>query len=46
MSSHQIPSGLTRGYSNYCLDSNIQRQQPHVLTTEELDRMDAEEEKK
>lgn len=46
MSSHQLPTGLTRGYSNYCLDSQLQREQPHVLTIEELDRMDAEEVKK
>jgi hypothetical protein len=46
MSSHQLPSGLTRGYSNYCLDSNVQRPDPHVLTTEELDAMDSEEAKK
>jgi hypothetical protein len=43
MSSHQLPMGLTRGYSNACLDSRIQRPEPHVLTTEELNRMDAEE---
>lgn len=45
MSSHQLPMGLTRGYSNYCLDSNIQREEPHVFTTEELDAMDKEEQK-
>jgi hypothetical protein len=38
--------GLTRGYSNYCLDGKIQREEPHVLTTAELDAMDAEEVKK
>jgi hypothetical protein len=43
MSSHQLPTGLTRGYSNYCLDSQLQREQPHVLTVSELDAMDAEE---
>lgn len=46
MSSHQLPIGLTRGYSNYCLDAHVQREQPHVPTIEELELMDSEAVKK
>ncbi len=40
MSSHQLPLGLTRGYSNYCADS---REDPPVLTIADLDRLDEEQ---
>ncbi|QFG09173.1 hypothetical protein PBI_SPORTO_68 [Arthrobacter phage Sporto] len=42
MSSHQIPMGLTRGYSNFCIDSKG-REDPPVLTTADLDRLDEEQ---
>lgn len=43
MSSHQLPMSLTRGYSNYCYDSTKGREDPHVLTSAELDMLDEED---
>lgn len=43
MNTSQIPTGLTRGYSNFCADSHQGRQDPPVLTIADLDRLDEEQ---
>lgn len=43
MSSHQIPMGLTRGYSNFCNESVKGREDPPVLTIAELEKLDEEQ---
>lgn len=43
MNSTQIPKGLTRGYSNFCIDSRQGREDPPVLTIADLDRLDEEQ---
>lgn len=43
MNSNPVPDGLTRGYSNFCIDSRQSREDPPVLTIADLDRLDAEQ---
>jgi hypothetical protein len=43
MSTSQTPTGLTRGYSNFCIDSRQSREDPPILTIADLDRLDEEQ---